>query len=169
MKLRKQQKLVASATHKAKHFSTCYLQKLMNRYCVAIGGNEICTLRSILSTSNPSLAILIGNFCLCIFTSGFPLWMSLYHIISNQLLHSIISYMGLVEEVAALGMFVCKTDYPISSQKLFLSMGRKFFYRLPACFSLWFVERSHMLRCDIYSIYICVCVIQIMYTQYLRF
>lgn len=136
MKLRKYNRNLWHQHLKRKQFSTCCFLKLMNRYFVAIGGNEFCTLRTILSTSNPSLAILIGNLCLCIFTFLFPLWMSFSLSRRKEPVVAFykVSYMGLVEEVTALGMFVSKTDYPISSQKLCPSMGRKWFLQIACLF-----------------------------------
>lgn len=131
----------------------------MNRYYVAVGGNEICTLRSILPTFNPSLAILNGNSCLCIFTFLFPLWMSFfYHVVSKQLLHSIKSliwawWKWLPWECLPIRLIIPSVDRSYAHP--WVGNG---FYRLPTCFSLWFVERSHMLRCDIHGRYKCVCV-----------
>lgn len=137
----------------------------MNRYYVAVGGNEICTLRSILSTSNPSLAILIGNPCLCIFTFLFPLWMSfsLSHRKQTVVAFNKVSYMGLVEEVAALGMFVYKTDYPISSQKLCPSMGRKCFLQIACSFLTLVCGKIKYARWDIHGRCVCVCDINDVY------
>lgn len=108
----------------------------MSKYYVAMDGNGICTLRSALSASNPSLAILIGNLCLCIFTFLFPLWMSFSLSRRKQPVVAFykVSYMGFVEEVAALGMFLYKTDYPIRSQKLCPSMGGRWFLQIACLF-----------------------------------
>lgn len=122
---------------------------------MAIGGNEICTLRSILSTSNPSLAILIGNLCLCIFTFLFPLWLFLYYVVGNQLLHSIKSLIWswwkkwLPWECLSPRLII-----PSVHRNCARPLVEDGFYRLLASFSLWFVERSHMLRCDMCGIYI---------------